>query len=410
MRCVLISQYFPPDMGGSSTRCSNVAKGLKAAGWEVVVVTAMPHYPLGKKPALYTWRLWCKETFEGMRVVRLWLPPLAHDSYLKRLLLHGTFCMMSLLAIPFALGSKVVFSSSPSFFVVFPAYVYRLALRAVLVRNVDDLWPEVFYDLGLLKPKLVRYVADRISSLTYKMPDAIAAISPAYIELIREKYNVPDERMEVIEVGVDTETFHPVPSRNSNGFVLMYSGILGPFYDFRSLLLAAKKLEELPDLKIVIRGVGEKEMEIRSLINSLELKTVRFETQLVEGKKLCSILSEATAFVVPMVNLAMSDRGLPAKLFEYQALGRPIIVASSGESARFVRDTQSGIAVPPEDPMALANAILKLYQNPDLARQMGEAALAYVEDHVTISKIGERMSKLFERCLNRPGKSGGSKL
>ena len=126
----------------------------------------MPHYPLGKKPAHYAWRLWYKETFEGMRVVRLWLPPLAHDSYLKRLLLHGTFCIMSLLAIPFALGSKVVFSSSPNFFVVFPAYVYRLALRAVLVRNVDDLWPEVFYDLGLLKPKLVRYVADRISSLT----------------------------------------------------------------------------------------------------------------------------------------------------------------------------------------------------------------------------------------------------
>lgn len=399
MRCVLISQYFPPDMGGASARCHNVAKGLKATGWEVMVVTAMPHYPLGKKPARYTWRLCRMETLEGIRVVRLWVPPLAHDTFLKRLLLHGTFCMISLLAIPVAHGSKVVFASSPNFFVMFPAYIYRLALRAVLVRNVDDLWPEVFYELGLLKPKLVRRVVDWLSSLTYKMPHAVAAISPAYTEFIRGKYNVPDERMEVIEVGVDTEIFHPMPRRNRDEFVLMYSGILGPLYDFRSLLLAAKQLDELPDLKIVIRGVGEREKEIRSLINSLKLKNVRFETQLVEGKKLSSILNEANAFVVPMVNLPMADRGLPTKLFEYQALGRPIIVASTGESARFIRDTQSGIAVPPEDPSALANAILELYQNPGLAKLMGEAALAYVEEHVTVSKIGERMSKLFERSL-----------
>lgn len=386
-------------MGGASARCYNVAKGLKATGWDVLIVTAMPHYPLGKKPERYTWRLWRVETIEGMRVVRLWVPPLAHDTFLKRLLLHGIFCATSPMAIPAALGSEVVFASSPNFFVMFPAYLYRLALRAALVRNVDDLWPEVFYDLGLLKPKLVRRAVDWLSGLTYKMPHAVAAISPAYMELIREKYNVPADRIEVIEVGVDTETFYPMPSRNSNKFVLMYSGILGSLYDFRSLLLAAKKLEKFPDLTIVIRGVGEREMEIRSLINSLELKTVRFETQLVEGKKLRSILSEATAFVVPMVNLPMSDRGLPAKLFEYQALGKPIIVASSGESARLITSTRSGIAVPPENPRALADAILRLYENPGLARQMGVAAVAYVEEHVTVSKIGKRMSKLFERCL-----------
>ncbi|MQF80222.1 glycosyltransferase family 4 protein [SAR202 cluster bacterium AD-493-K16_JPT_193m] len=400
-KCVVLSQYFPPDMGGAATRCDNVARGLSMSGWDVLVITGIPHYPAGPNFDRGKLRLFYKEERDGIDILRLWMPPLAHNAYWKRLVLHAFFCFALLFAIPASIGRKVVFAASPNFFVMFPSFMYKLLLRAKLVRNVDDLWPEVFYELGLVKTRILRKVLDFVSRLTYKIANSITAISPAYIDLIREKYRIPENRLKLIEVGVDTEQFHPLEYTKEKNFVVMYSGILGILYDFRSLIEAAKSLEDIADIQIVIRGVGEELPLIESLMESYKTNNVLLDTTFVDITELNPILNTADVFVLPMVDLPSSDRGLPAKLFQYQSIGKPSLVASHGESARYVKDTKSGVVVRPENPEELASAIRWLYGNRREAEKMGQAGLDHVQKNLSTVGIGRRMAAVFDEVLGK---------
>ena len=145
----MIAQYFPPDMGGGSTRASNVVKGLLNKGCDTTVVAAFPHYPHGKIPREYKHKAMVSERFGGARVFRVWIPGLPHNSVLKRLFSHFCFCVSSLFALPFVGKVNVVWGANPNLFSFFPSLIYGAAKRVPIVRNVDDLWPEVFYELGL---------------------------------------------------------------------------------------------------------------------------------------------------------------------------------------------------------------------------------------------------------------------
>jgi len=90
-----------------------------------------------------------------------------------------------------------------------------------------------------------------------------------------------------------------------------------------------------------------------------------------------------------------AEEGLPTKIFEYQACGKPIVCCSEGESARYIRLTRSGLVIKSGDPEALAQAVLKLYRDRKLAYELGLNGWRHVSENLTSEKIGERMYKVF---------------
>ena len=103
----------------------------------------------------------------------------------------------------------------------------------------------------------------------------------------------------------------------------------------------------------------------------------------------------ADIFLLPMKKLKSADEGLPTKIFEYQALGKPIICCSNGESAQYIESTKSGIVVSPGNPKALADGVSRLYQDEVLTWELGANGQKYVNQNMTVEKIGERVSNLF---------------
>jgi glycosyltransferase involved in cell wall biosynthesis len=96
-----------------------------------------------------------------------------------------------------------------------------------------------------------------------------------------------------------------------------------------------------------------------------------------------------------MASVNCIDDGLPAKVFEYQSYGKPIICCSKGEPARYVQLTNSGLVVKPGDSKALARAVLKLYNDRELARVLGWNGLSYVSKNLTSDHIGNRMYNIL---------------
>jgi glycosyltransferase involved in cell wall biosynthesis len=88
---------------------------------------------------------------------------------------------------------------------------------------------------------------------------------------------------------------------------------------------------------------------------------------------------------------------MSSKLYEYQAVGKPIICCSRGLPSTYVEETCSGLVVNPGDSEALAKAVLELKQNPSISQAMGENGRKYVETEASIEAVGLKMKKIFQK-------------
>jgi len=401
LKVLVLAQYFPPDMGGASARASNVVRGLLSKNCEVTVVAAFPHYPHGKVPREYRRKAVVSEKFRDARVLRVWIPALPHSSIVNRIILHTCFVVSSLFALPFVGGVDVVWAANPNLFSFFSAVVFGFVRGGSIVRNVDDLWPEVFYELGLVRSKLMRKVLDFLAWFSYVVPAAITPISGGYKRRIVQKYGVCAKKIHVIEVGVDgVEPFNSNEGERGQ-FVVMYSGVLGLGYDFDVVLEAARILVKDDDIVFVIRGVGELGARLRRRIRSLDLKNVVLDTSFLPKDKLVALLCSADVFALPMASASLVDEGLPTKVFEYQAYGKPIICVSGGEPARYVEATECGLVVKPTDAYGFAEAVVRIHKDRKLAAEFGWNGWRYVSENLTAEKIGERMYKVLATVNHR---------
>jgi glycosyltransferase involved in cell wall biosynthesis len=395
LKVLVLAQYFSPDMGGGSTRASNVVDGLLSKGCDVTVVAAFPHYPHGKVPSQYKHKAIVSERIDRAKVFRVWIPALPHSSAMNRVILHFCFVVSSLFALPFVGKVDVVWGANPNLFSFFPSFVYGVVKRLPIVRNVDDLWPEVFYELGYVESKFARKILDFLAWISYVVPAAITPISAGYKRSIVSKYGVSPNKMHVVEVGVGDLKI-PNSHRSLNDqFVVMYSGVLGLGYDFDVILKAASLLSKNVDVVFVIRGVGEMAPMLKKAINELGLRNVVLNTRFLPKDELLTLLDSADVFVLPMAAASFVDLGLPAKVFEYQAYGKPIICVSGGEPARYVETTESGLVVKPRDVVGFAEAVNRLHTDRRFGAELGVNGRDYVSKHLTSEKIGEQMYEVF---------------
>jgi glycosyltransferase involved in cell wall biosynthesis len=405
MNILMISYYFPPDWNGDSTRAYNAARGLTIHGCNVTIVSAFPHYPYGYTSSKYKRKILTIEETDGMKVIRTWVPNLSHFPIIKRVLLHISFmfsCIFGLFYIK--RNIDVIFAMNPNFFAFYPAFIYNILFHKKIIRNVDDLWPEVFYDLGIVKSRIIKRVLDFIACLSYRIPVAIIVVSPGYVETLITKYNVPQQKIVVIEHGVDTNIFHSLERNKYSNYnhqnkkmkTIMYSGAMSVGYDLDIVMKSAKLLESEP-VYFIIRGRGELLDRLNQMIRQYNLRNVEIKTDLLSKEGLVSFLNSADIFLLPMSSSRVIDQGLPTKLFEYQALGKPIICISNGEAGKYITKTQSGLTTTSRQPEELAQLIRRLLNDEELMKRLGTNGFNNVSSQLTLEIIGKRLIDIIIR-------------
>jgi len=397
---LLIAQYFPPDLGGAATRAYNLAKGLFLNGCEVTVVTAFPHYPHGKIPREYRWKPVRVEWLGKIKVIRTFMPPIKSEGFLRRIMLIGSFAISSLFALPLIGKIDAIWTSS-----WIPGIVYSKMKKRPLALNEDDLTLEDVVDLGLIEENsLILRIAVWVYRICLLKGDLVTPISPGYVETLSKKYWVKENRIHVIRGGVDLSIFKPSLSRKKSGkkFVVLYSGAFSVAYDFVQVFKAAKIVEELDgDVEFVFQGNGELLDSMRSMVNELNVKSVKIIDRLLSREGVAELLNQADVLVLPLVEFKKPYRGMSSKLYEYQAVGKPIICCSNGLPKDYVKESNSGLVVRPGDCEAFAKAVISLKENPVLAQMMGENGRKYVETEASIEAIGLKMKDIFETLTQK---------
>jgi len=397
VRVLIIAQYFPPDMGGGATRAFNVAKGLLLNGCSVTVVTAFPHYPNGDIPRAYRWRIVKIEWVDGLRVIRTFVPPIASKGLTRRMILFLSFMISSLLAIPLVGRIDVVWAANPNVLSFIPALIFGLVKGSPVALNVDDLWPEDLYIFGLLREgSVVSKVAELLARFTYHRADAVTPISPGYVDVIVGKYGATPKKIHVVRAGVDLSKFKPREKPDDSKFIVLYSGAFSVAYDFDQVLKAAKLLEPYGDVEFILQGGGELLDYVKRRVVEMRLKNVKIIDRILSRGEVAELLSQADALLLPLKDFGRPYLGISSKLYEYQAVGKPIICITEGQPAKYVEETNSGIVVKPGDCKALAEAIIFLKKNKHTAEKLGISGRRYVENHLSIEKIGRQMIGVFK--------------
>lgn len=397
MRVLVLAQYFPPDMGGGATRAYNAAKGLSRAGCDVTVVAAFPHYPIGNIPKGFKRKLLTIENGEDFKVIRTFVPPLASKGFANRLLLFASFAFSSLFALSFTEKINVIWAANPNIIAVFPSLIYKLANRCPVVQNVDDLWPEALYDLGLNNKSLFARIGEFVAKIAYKFASGITPISPAYVDVLSGKYGIDRRKIFVVPAGVDPDKFNykPKNTKKRDVFRVLYIGAFSPAYDFDQVLRAAKLLESL-DVDFVIQGGGELASELKRKVKECLLNNVNVVEKIVSREEVAEIMAEADVLLLPLNGVGSIEMGISSKLYEYQAVGKPILCCSNGQPGRYVTETKCGLVVKPGDSKMLSKSIITLIENPEYAQELGDSGRKYVKDNLSINQIGLSMAQVLE--------------
>lgn len=225
--------------------------------------------------------------------------------------------------------------------------------------------------------------------------DAIVAASPNYLASSPVLARYPD-KTRVITYGLDKSTYpQPEPARLAH-----WRARLGPrFFLFVGVLRYYKGLHVLleaaagTDYPVVVVGAGPIEAELKQQAQRLGLNNVVFLGALDDADKVALLtLSYALAFPSHLRSEAFG-----ISLLEGAMYGKPMISCEIGTGTTYINvDGETGLVVPPSDPVALRGAMRTLWENPELARQMGRRAEMRYQELFTSETMAASYLSLYE--------------
>jgi glycosyltransferase involved in cell wall biosynthesis len=182
-------------------------------------------------------------------------------------------------------------------------------------------------------------------------------------------------------------------------FVLLYAGTLGMAHGLETVLLAAARLRERDEVAFLVIGEGAEREQLLARSRELRLKNLRYLGKQPREKVPVYLLA-ADACLVPLRRREVFKTAIPSKMFEAMAAARPVLLGVEGEAQEILLEAGAGIAVPPDDSEGLANAILRLYQHPELARALGANGRRAVREKYSCRQQARAYLELLGRLDN----------
>lgn len=381
---LIVTQYFWPE----NFRINDLATGLVERGHSVTVLTGKPNYPAGKFFSGYGFFGNTQEAYGRVSVRRVPLVPRGNGS-LRLVLNYLSFALSATLFGPSRCREKydaiLVYEPSP-ITVGLPALWLKRLRRAPLYFWVQDLWPESISATGAIRsPMILRWV-EKLVRFIYRGCDRILIQSRAFREPV-EALDVASERILYYPNSAEHHyrpvTVEPEARKAAGlpaGFIVMFAGNIGAAQDFETIVQAAELLKNHREIQWVVLGDGrmrgwvERELARRGLEKNVHLLGQH------PGEAMPRFFAMADIMLVTLKNEPIFSLTIPSKVQSYLACGRPIVAALDGEGARVIREAGAGVSVPPENPSALAEAVLTMANMDRAAREaMGTDGREYFE-------------------------------
>ena len=391
MRILIISQYFPPEVGATQTRVHYFAKALSRNGHGVTVICEVPNHPAGIIQKEYRKKVFARSQEGGFEVIRLWVFTNPRKTFLNRVLFYFSFLVHGIWAgLLLARGKyDVVFASSPPLPVGLVGYVLALFKRCPFVLDIRDLWPLVAPAVGELKRGFIYEGAELLERFLYKKALAITCVTRSFVQYVVSK-GIPPSRVFFLPNGTIPEIFSSELEDPAltyrlglNGrFVVSFCGNHGVAQGLPSILDTAKLLSREKNIVFCFIGEGPVKAELLRRKDSENIENVIFLPQ-VPVTEVSKYINASDILLVPLKADKVFDWFIPSKMFDFMSCGKAIILSVNGEARRILDESRGGVYVPGDSPEALAEAIIELSGDPGRLAEMGKRGRDYVLSHFT---------------------------
>lgn len=397
VKILVVTQYFWPE----EFRINDLALGLRARGHEVKVLTGLPNYPGGRFFDGYGPAGPRRESHHGIEVRRVPLIPRGRGGALRLALNYLSFAVCASLWAPFVCRDRydaiLVFEPSPVT-VGIPARVLRWTTGAPMLFWVQDLWPESLEATGAVRTRWILRSIARLTRFIYRGCDRILIQSRAFLGPVT-RVGADPARVAYFPNTCEA-LYHPVelppdaPERAllPRGFVVMFAGNIGAAQDFPTILTAARRLRDHPDIHWVVLGDGRLAPWVRAEVERLGLQNNVHMLGRHPVSSMPRFFAAADALLVTLRREPIFALTIPTKIQSYLACARPIVAAVEGEGARIIEEAGAGIVAKPQDAEGLADAVLALHSMPARKRQaMALAGRAYFDEHFARDRLLEQL-------------------
>ncbi len=213
--------------------------------------------------------------------------------------------------------------------------------------------------------------------------------------------HVPEGRIKVINVGVDTSLFKPTAGETplkDGDFKILTVARLHPYKGLAYLIRAMEAVKKSsPGTVLYIMGRGTAAGDFKALASSMKLNdVVRFVETPVPNYEMPPVYSSADLYVQPSV---VEPYGIA--VLEAMACGKPTICTRVGGMTDTVDEDNTGLLVKPADPIALSDAIIKLAGDPKAAEAMGRQARECAVEKFDWLVIAREYKELLDEIAGR---------
>lgn len=237
----------------------------------------------------------------------------------------------------------------------------------------------------------------------YSLPDTFVAVSTCIARVMRE-FGIDESRLTVVHSGTDASRFNVKPISRAQlgvpdgGPLLGCVAALVGHKDHVTLLDAMPLiLRRLPELRLLLVGEGPLRPQIEARIKALNIG--QSVTLLGHRSDVPRILKALDAFI-----LSSKEEGFGGAALEAMACGLPVVSTDAGGMSDTVVHEKTGLLVPVRDSKALAQAVIRVFTEPDLAEKL-RANLPAQVDRFSIDRMIEGNLAVYHRLLDRETKT-----
>ena len=400
---LVISQYFFPE----EFRINDICKEWIKRGYQVTVVTGIPNYPQGHFFKGYSWTKRRKETYEGIRIIRLPILPRGKNT-LMLVLNYFSFVVAGFF---WKLFTKVkadkvfIFEVSPMTQALVGVW-YAKKRKIPCCIYVQDLWPENVEAVMGLKNRQIIAGIDKMVNYLYRNCNVILTTSRSFVRRIEERASTKDEN------GISKvrywpqyaeEFYYPAEKKplqdlpEDDAFKVVFTGNIGYAQGLGILSTTAVLLKEKKiNCRFIIIGDGRFRPELE---RSLEDKNVKDMFRLLGWKapeEIPQYLACCDAAFVSFAENQLFSMTIPAKLQSYMACGMPILAAAVGETKQIIEEAECGWVVPMGEAEQLAEAIKAAAEGlVTIRREMSDRALTYCNQHYSKKMLMDQLEALW---------------
>ncbi|WP_426839274.1 glycosyltransferase family 4 protein [Glaesserella parasuis] len=405
MRIALVTQYFWPE----TFSVNDLVKELVSQGHTVDIFIGKPNYPDGNIFEGYEKNgLQVEEFIPGATIYRVPLYPRGQKSANGLAINYLSFIWYGVRNFyNFAQYKNYdhifTFNISPLTAAI-PAIYLKHKTKTPLTLWILDLWPESLSTTGYIKNKFILNGIGYMVKWIYSKADKIFVQSRGFIDPVAE-YTERDKIRyfpnfavdELPDISRPTKVPKEILDLLDNNFCIVFTGNLGTAQAVETIVDAAKYLQDIIDIKLVLVGSGSMSSWLEDTIFKNNIHNIILAGR-YNSDEMPQFLSRAKGLLVTLKNEYIYSQTIPAKVQTYLASGKPIIASLNGEGAKIIEEAQAGYTCEAENAVELAKMIKKLYVSSDEEqRRLGENGRRYFLEQFEIKKQVKKLVELLDK-------------